>query len=266
MAIRRVSKWRTTIKVQLMERPQVYVCTPVYYSGPEVPRVLDELLASVEQQDYPQHRIHKCLSLQQCPDLGSYVEIVRVLNKKRGTGMSRGVNCIMQQDNIQGPAMNTNEALSWARNAKGYVKIMNQDDLLDSPSAISDMVDALEGSDAKWLASACQHTDSLGVKRERLHVPFWPGEKAMVEGVNRIGCPSVVMFDAELQLECDVDVLYAMDCDMWIQLFRQAGPPLIHQSPDVVVRMWENQLTENLDIPRQLEADKAAMRKKYGYV
>lgn len=250
----------------MSERPQVSICIPVYYSGPDVPRVLDELLTSIEAQDYPRHRRHVHLSLQKCP-LNEFIEIIHVVNKELPDDSfgRRGVNCIHPMANVKGPAMNTNSAIEFGRGCK-YIKLMNQDDLLDSPTALSEMVDHLENNEARWLASACQHTDSVGVKRERLHMPSWPGEKGMVEGVNRIGCPSVVMFDTSLKLECDPRVLYAMDCDMWIQLFRQAGAPLIHPKPDVVVRMWENQLTANLDIPRQLEHDKVIMRKKYGYV
>lgn len=237
-------------------KPLVNVCTPVYYSGPATLTVLDDLLASLRAQDYPQDRLRPCLSVQQCPE-EVFPDIIKLLVQYKCAS-------IFPNKEVNGPATNTNSAMSIAE--EGYVKIMNQDDLLDSPTAISDMVEALENSEARWLASACTHTDSVGVKRERLHIPSWPGEKAMVEGMNRIGCPSVVMFESNLSLECDVNVLYAMDCDMWIQLFRQAGAPLIHRKPDVTVRMWESQLTENLNIPRQLELDKAAMRKKYGYV
>lgn len=247
----------------MTERPQIGICIPVYYSGPEVPRVLDELLTSVEAQDYPQHCRHIFISVQKCHDW-QFVEIAQVLNKTLPVGR-RAVHAIIQSDeNLKGPAMNTNAAIKFA-GAVDYIKIMNQDDLLDGPKALTGMVDALENSQAKWLANACLHTNSGGVVRERLHIPTWPGEKAMVEGVNRIGCPSVVMFDASLALECDTDILYAMDCDMWIQLFRQAGLPAVRNITDVVIRMWDNQLTENLNIPRQLEQDKAMMRRKYGY-
>ena len=252
----------------MIEVPSVYICIPVYYSGPEIPRVLDELLTSIEAQDYPDYRLHTCLSIQKC-EIDQFVELVKVMTKDLPGSKfgKRSVSSIHPLEDVKGPAMNTNSALEFAGVGRhdGYIKIMNHDDILNSPTAISDMVQTLENSQARWLASACYHTDGVGVKRERLHMPAWPGEKAMVEGVNRIGCPSVVMFDARLQLKCDVDVLYAMDCDMWIQLFQQAGPPVIHSHPDVVVRMWEDQLTENLNIPRQLEQDKATMRKKYGY-
>lgn len=236
--------------------PIVSVCIPAYYSGPAMPRVLDELLSSLAAQDYPQDRLHKCVSLQACA-IDHFSEVLRVLTKY-------GCKAIFPRENVKGPAMNTNSAMSIAEGK--YIKLMNQDDLIDRASAISEMVDILETAfKPRWLASACMHTDGVGIKRERLHVPSWPGEKAMVEGVNRIGCPSVVMFHRDLKLECDVNVLYAMDCDMWIQLQRQAGPPIVHQSPNIVVRMWESQLTENLNIPRQLELDKQAMRRKYGY-
>lgn len=238
------------------EHPQVGICIPVYYSGPVVPRVLERLLVSIQAQDYPRHRLHTFISLQKC-DLGAFAEIAKLTNQY-------GCNSIHPMSNVKGPAMNTNSAMEFGRGVD-YIKIMNQDDFLEHSDAITEMVKALQTSGKKWLASACSHTDSLGNIRERIHTPSWPGEKGMVEGMNRIGCPSVVMFSTELSLVCDPNVLYAMDCDMWIQLFRQDGPPVIYTRPSVVVRMWENQLTQNLDIPRQLEMDKAAMRKKYGY-
>lgn len=240
----------------MSEQPLVGICIPVYYSGPDVLRVLERLLISIQAQDYPYGRLHTFVSLQHC-DLDAFARMATLLTRYQ-------INTIYPQDNVKGPAMNTNSAMSIATGCD-FIKIMNQDDFLEHSDAISSMVGAMQATGAKWLASACTHTDSLGNKRERLHVPSWPGERAMVEGVNHIGCPSVIMFSSELKLECDPNVLYAMDCDMWIQLFRQGGTPFIYQKPAVVVRMWDNQLTRNLNVPRQLELDKTAMRKKYGY-
>ncbi len=87
----------------------------------------------------------------------------------------------------------------------------------------------------------------------------------MVEGVNSIGCPSVVIFERSLKLRCDPNVFYAMDCSMWIDLFRSGGEPVILSDVAVVIRMWKNQLTNQINVPRQLELDKVEMRKKYGY-
>jgi hypothetical protein len=238
-------------------KPLVSICIPIYYSGPETPRVLGELIHSINIQTYSS--ILVLASIQPSEDIAGNKRMMSELSKC--TKECRVIGC-----SGRGPAANTNSAIGLGVNCgHRYIKIMNQDDLLDSRTAIADMVATLEKSDAKWLASMCTHTDSEGVKRERPHQPRWPGEKAMVEGVNQIGCPSAIMFDSSLTLKCDPKILYAMDCDMWIQLYRQAGPPAIHLLPDVVVRMWESQLTQNLDIPKQLESDKRAMRMKYGY-
>ena len=161
------------------------------------------------------------------------------------------------------PANNTHAAMH--RGEGKYIKIMNQDDFLDSPTTISEMVDELENNEARWLVNTCIHTDEYGEKRERLHHPYWPGEKGMVEGINRFGCPSVSMFERSVMPELDPGLLLCMDCDMWIQLYRKAGAPIIRNVPDVVVRMWENQLSNKLDYARALETDKVYLRAKYGY-
>lgn len=249
------------------KKPQVSICIPVYYSGPEVPRVLDKLLTTIDYQDYPHDRLHVMISIQQCK-LNQFAELTSVMCAPRDVpwnpSKQRACNSITPGPEVNSPATNTNSALSLAADT-GYIKIMNQDDMLNSHSAISNMVATLEGSDAKWLASACCHTDAKGEKRERYHMPFWPGEKNMVEAMNRIGCPSVIMFDASLKTRFDPhpDINYAMDCCFYIDLQREAGLPVIHPKPDVVVRMWDNQLSNQMNIPQQIELSKKYMRKKY---
>ena len=87
----------------------------------------------------------------------------------------------------------------------------------------------------------------------------------MVEGINSIGCPSVVVFERSLGLRCDTSLKYAMDCSMWIDLFRAGGEPVILSDVAVVIRMWANQLTNQINVAQQLEKDKITMRKKYGH-
>lgn len=238
-----------------MSKPLVSICIPAYYSSPEVPRVLSELLDSIEAQDYP--RIQICVSIQET----TYEEAMLLCEVMA----TRGILVAMPTSEVDGPAKNTNHAVTLAAN-EGYVKLMNQDDFLDSPTAISEMVEELETSRADWLINACIHTDGAGKTRERIHYPLWPGEKNMVEGVNRFGCPSVAMFKVEVTPLCDPAIEYAMDCDMWIQLYKLAGAPIIRRTADVVIRMWDAQLTNQYNnTAASLERDKAYMRNKYGY-
>lgn len=238
----------------MSNQPVVSICIPVYYSGLDVPRVLKELLDSIESQNYTNIQI--CVSIQETT-YEQAMEICEVM-------ATRGILVAMPTAEVDGPAKNTNHAMSLV-DGDGYIKIMNQDDFLDSATAISDMVDMLEGTDQRWLVNACIHTDADGQVRERPHTPFWPGEKGMVEGINRFGCPSVVMFHKSIMPDCDPELELCMDCDMWIQLYKSGGAPAIRNIHDVVIRMWASQLSNQINYGRALETDKIYMRKKYGY-
>jgi glycosyltransferase involved in cell wall biosynthesis len=242
-----------------MSNPLVSICIPVYYSGPEIPRVLDELLASIETQDYAD--IEVVTSFQGSWDFEIDSQIEDLVQKYIARGMS--INYSIAPIDTDGPAKNTNNALELA--SGDLIKIMNQDDLFDSNSAISEMVAQLQSSSSHWLINACIHTDGNGSVRERPHLPSWPGEKGMVEGVNRFGCPSVVMFESDYKPLCDPELILCMDCDMWIQMHRKMGMPAMRNTPDVVIRMWDDQLSNQLDYPKSLETDKVYMRNKYDY-
>jgi len=244
----------------MSEQPLISICIPVYLTSWDSQRVLCELLQSINEQDYPQDRIRVKLSCQGVQGVSGMQDIIHMTNGVR----SPEPQSIINPEGVDGPAKNTNSALSMAE-SEGYVKIMNQDDFFQSSTAISEMVDVLENSDTKWLVSACVHTDAKGEKRENIHIPSWPGEKGMVEGVNRLGCPSVAMFQADLLPQCDPNLILCMDCDMWIQMVKKAGLPLIYRKCDIVIRMWDEQLSNQIDYARSLETDKIYLRKKYGY-
>jgi len=232
---------------------RVNICIPAYYSGPDTPRVVSQLVDSINLQTYK--------------DLWVYVAI-QIQSDLDGNRALRYEFDRLQQlaqviyTDATGPAQNTQRVITMP--ADGYCKIMNQDDFFDSPTAIEEMVEQLESSGAEWLINSCIHTDSEGIVREREHHPYWPGQEGMIEGINRFGCPSVVMFKSRLTPQCDVCLELCMDCDMWIQMYQKGGQPTIRNKSDVVVRMWENQLSNQLDYAKCLEADKVYMRRKYG--
>ncbi len=238
-----------------MNSPLVSICVPTYHANGEQARILKRLLKSVREQVYP--NIELVISDQDAlPEKDQSVHEfmdgkvrVKYLAFKDDSGLS---------------AHNTNNAIL---NASGdFIHILNHDDFYYHENALRDMVTQIEGTGRKWLAAACLHTNSNETKLERPHMPSWPGEHAMVEAVNRIGCPSVVLYRKELGLRCSEKITYAMDCDLWIQAFRAGGEPAILPSVAVVIRMWEQQFTKQMDSAQQLERDKIALRAKYGYV
>ncbi len=233
-----------------MNIPLVSICVPTYYANSEQDRILKRLVKSVREQTHP--NIELVISDQdalpdKCHEFLDGKIKVKYLSFEDNSGIS---------------AHNTNNALD---NASGdYIHILNHDDFYYHENAIRDMVALLEHSRRGWLAAACLHTNATETILDRLHRPLWPGVGALIEGVNRIGCPSVVMFRKDHYLRCDPDIKYAMDCAMWIDLFKAFGEPAILNEVAVVVRMWDQQFTKQMNTAQQLELDKITMRKKYG--
>lgn len=233
---------------------KISICTATYGANGHQTRLLKRLWKSICEQSYDHTQIEWIVSDQDALPEGE--DNIAELEKS-----DISIKYLAFEDDSGISAHNTNNALDHATGE--YVVILNHDDFFYHENALRDMVAALDGGEKGWVASACLHTDDYETKLERLHVPGFPGVKNLVEGVNRIGCPSVVMFKRELEPRCDPDIVYAMDCDLYIQLFHSAGEPAIIQSPNVVIRMWASQFTNDLG-PAQLEKDKVAMRAKYG--
>jgi len=237
-----------------MTKPLVSICVPTYHANGQQERILKRLIKSVREQVYP--NIELVISDQDAlPEKGQAIH-------EFTDGKAR-VKYLAFDDKSGISAHNTNNALL---NASGdLIHILNHDDFYYHENALRDMVGQLEATKRGWLAAACLHTDANETRLERPHSPSWPGEHALVEGVNRIGCPSVVLYRKELGLRCSEQITYAMDCDLWIQAFRASGEPAILPSVAVVIRMWDQQFTAQMNSAKQLELDKISLRAKYGY-
>jgi len=237
-----------------MSQPLVSICVPTYHANGEQERILTRLIMSVKEQTYP--NIELVISDQDATGKKE-ASILKFLDDKVK------LTYLDFKDNSGISAHNTNNALKHAQGK--YVQVLNHDDFFYHENALRDAVELLEDSDRQWLAAACLHTDSYETTLERLHIPRWFNEKNLVDGVNSIGCPSVVLFERALDLRCDPNIVYAMDCDLWIQAAKTGGQPIILSEVFVVIRMWDNQFTENMNTASQLEHDKAAMREKYDH-
>jgi len=229
-----------------MTNPAISICIPTYDANGAGPAVLSRLLQSIEEQSFKDY------------------EVVISNHSALLSAEASGYKMLAYTEHQGNSAHNTNNAMSHAKGK--YIKIMNHDDFFHHENVLRDMHHALENSDKRWTVCQCVHTDANETQLFNHHIPSWHGEKAMVEGVNRIGCPSVVMFERALAVECDSDLALCLDCALWIDLFRAAGRPLLHNDVGVVIRMWDQQLSNQINYPRSLEEDKVKMRAKYGHV
>lgn len=230
-----------------MIEPAISICIPTYDANGAGPLVLSRLLQSIEEQSFKDYEVI----------ISNHSALLDV--------EASGYKILAYTEHQGSSAYNTNNAI---QHAKGkYIKIMNHDDFFHHENVLRDMHHALENSEKQWSICQCVHTDANETQLYNHHTPSWPGEKGMVEAVNRLGCPSVLMYEASLDVrfDTDPDILYAMDCDLYIQLFRKAGEPLRHNDIGVVIRMWDQQLSNQVNIAQEIERGKAYMRNKYGY-
>lgn len=229
-----------------MTEPTVSICIPTYDANGAGPVVLNRLIQSIHEQSFTDYEI-----------------IVSDHDAKLDVETS-GHRVLAFAEHKGSSAHNTNNAMRYATGK--YIQIMNHDDFFYHENVLRDMVHQLESSDKHWAVCQCLHTDANETQLYNHHIPSWPGEKAMVEGVNRIGCPSVAIFERELGVQCTPDLALCLDCALWIDLFRAGGEPLLHPDVGVVIRMWPEQLSNQIDYPKSLEEDKVKLRAKYGYV
>ncbi len=134
---------------------------------------------------------------------------------------------------------NLNHAI---RHAKGrWIKPLFQDDLFYSTGALT-MFSHLVQTD-RWIACGCWSTDATGSIVQPLRKPRW--HRRMLEGVNTLGMPSVVMFPNTGML-FDEDLIWLMDCEFYVRLRERYGKPILCDLPLILVRLWPNSVTETL--------------------
>jgi hypothetical protein len=69
---------------------------------------------------------------------------------------------------------------------------------------------------------------------------------AMAYGVNTIGPPSVLSFVNAAPLFFNEDLVWLMDCEYYVRLLNQYGPPARVRHFNTIVRLGEHQLTNHI--------------------
>jgi hypothetical protein len=81
----------------------------------------------------------------------------------------------------------------------------------------------------------------------RLVRPLTPfASTAMAHGVNTIGPPSVLSFVNAPPLLFNEDLVWLMDCEYYVRLLRQYGPPARVKQFNAIVRVGDHQLTNHI--------------------
>jgi len=195
--------------------PLVSVLVPVYNGGKFLAACLDSILA----QDFTEMEIL-------IADDGSTDDSLELI--QRYAKKDRRIRWWRNPANL-GLAANFNCCLRAARN--DYIKYVLQDDLLLAPSAIRQMVHALDADPAVSLAGSASHviddqSRQLEVRNNFRRSGVMDGKAAIMQCLarngNLIGEPSVVMFRRK-QAARGFDERYRqlIDLDFWFHLLEQ---------------------------------------------
>jgi glycosyltransferase involved in cell wall biosynthesis len=138
---------------------------------------------------------------------------------------------------------NLNNALNVAKGE--IIKPMHQDDFFFSPTALHEIVDALNRNpDLVWGASGFVHADERRSHFYRYQTPVFLPDTQLTR--NTIGAPSVMFFRNHKAILLDENLIWMNDAELTYRLNAQFGRPLILEKTLVVIRQWSQQVTHTL--------------------
>lgn len=128
-------------------------------------------------------------------------------------------------------AENTNSGIKRARGK--YIKILYLDDILAKPTALEEMVNALESHHRDWLI--------CGVNNNQ--VPYWTDN--IETGNNKLGSPSALIFKNRFEdnILFDNNLTWLLDVVLYRKLYDAYGLPLILPGEFVKIGVGPHQMT-----------------------
>jgi glycosyltransferase involved in cell wall biosynthesis len=123
------------------------------------------------------------------------------------------------------------------------VKVLFQDDFLFDKRSMTWVMESHE-TGSKWSLSSCVHTYD-GSRFFRHHVPSFHPKGYL--GENLAGSPSGLSFTRECDELFDENLVWLMDCELYHRLYLKCGNPHIIPHPAVANRLWEGQVTNQVD-------------------
>jgi glycosyltransferase involved in cell wall biosynthesis len=192
--------------------PEISIAIPTYEMKGTGDYYLSKLFETIKVQDFEDFEV--CISdhseddsiLEVCGQYANYFEIKYFRN---------------EEDRGNGPA-NTNSVVEMCEGK--IIKLIFQDDLFISKSALSKIKSAFDNESCKWCFNGFAHT-SNGVEHFRPMIPRWTD--MMLEGRNLLGSPSCVSFLTDKFVKFDEKLQLLMDTDFYHRMRYEHGMPCI---------------------------------------
>lgn len=203
------------------------ICVPVFDPSQKYSEHLLQLLNSIKAQTMKPDEV-VITANHDLEYLDSLLEVIK-----------GDFELVFKRSESNGSAENTNHAISLCRGE--IVKIMHQDDFFVSTNALLFTYDTLQRSRKKWRVSGFDHFDettSLCVRPIKPKISW-----RLINGVNRIGAPSVVALKRGAFIPFDQDLKYMFDCDWYLTMWHNWGKPIVSNQTEVRIRIHAGQAT-----------------------
>jgi len=233
----------------------VSICMPVYEAGNYGVSFLKEGLNSIEKQTFKDFEII----------ISDHSKDDKIKNLCRE--FSLPIKYIKFQDKYNNGPANTNNSIKYASGK--YIKILFQDDFFKSEFTLEKMVDRIENSSERWIASSCDHCGIVSEKTNRVYTPIW-GELTLPTTIDKyinikpgIGSPSLIMYERSDDLVFNEDLIVFMDVDFYYNLTKKYSKPIIMLDVLVTIRIWCGSISSTTGAKVNIKNEEASMIEKY---
>lgn len=134
---------------------------------------------------------------------------------------------------------NVNSAVTSATN--DLVKLIFQDDFMINNCALLFSNVRLSLSRRTWYVSACNHYSEIKQEFYGYHRPKL--SSTLLAGGNTLSSPSVVTFRRKSFVQLSDSLTYLVDCDWYLRMSHQNGPPILGIIPLISNRIHISQAT-----------------------
>lgn len=212
---------------------KISIAIPAYKYNEECPLFLNELLKSIQKQDYSNYEVV-------VSDHSENNDYLNILNEYKGT---MDLKYLKNKLNVGNISSNINNAI---KNCSGdVIKVMCQDDSFYSETALNKIYGILKDNpEKKWGALGFIHNNTR--EGNIIKNPLIPNLKTT------IGCPSTSFFirDKKNLDLYDENLYLLLDKDFHDRLFIKYGDPLIIKDISILIRMHGNNSQFKLESKR----------------
>jgi glycosyltransferase involved in cell wall biosynthesis len=208
---------------------KVSIVVPAYEMKGNGAEFLGQLISSVIGQTYKNVEVvvsddSKDGVIQElCRQASEYLKVIHVKHESQGRS-----------------SPNVNNAIDHA--SGDIIKVLFQDDFFVDKEAITKIVREHENGH-RWVLAGYVHTND-GVSFYKHHIPSFHPEGYV--GENLVGAPSCLSFIRD-EIRFDDKLAWLMDCEFYHRLYLKWGKPKIIPDPLSANRLWNGQVTNDVD-------------------